>query len=64
MDACSINQGEDMAKYKVTKIMVYTETVEVEAEDVPSAILKSYEIDGEHNNDDYLKDVRVLKVED
>jgi hypothetical protein len=51
-------------KYKITKIMRYTETLEVEAEDVPTAITKSYEMDGEHNNDDSLQDVRVVKISD
>jgi len=51
-----------MQKYKVTKVMMYTETLEVVAEDVYGALLLSYILDGEHNNDDYLHDVRVQLV--
>jgi hypothetical protein len=53
-----------MPIYKITKIMRYTETLEVEAEDVPTAITKSYELGGESNNDDSLQDVRVVKISD
>lgn len=53
-----------MAQYKITKVMKYTETVIVEADDVPSAIDKCYTIDGEDNNDDYLYDVQVQLILD
>lgn len=53
-----------MQKYKVTKIMKYTETIEVVAEDSYSAILQSYVLDGEYNNDDYLYDVQAVLIEE
>lgn len=53
-----------MPKYKVTKVLMYTETLEVVAEDVYGAIQESYVLDGERNNDDYLHDVRVQMIEE
>lgn len=51
-----------MPLYKVTKVMRYTETLEIEAEDVYSAIQECYTRDGESNNDDSLQDVRVTMI--
>lgn len=53
-----------MPRYKVTKIMRYTETLEIEAEDVYSAIQECYILVGESNNDDTLQDVRVIVISD
>ena len=53
-----------MPLYKVIKIMRYTETLEIEAEDVYSAILECYTLDGGNNNDGALQDVRVTMISD
>lgn len=50
-----------MKKFKLTRIMHYSETVEVECVDLEEAneLIFSYEIEFEHNNDDYLYDSSI-----
>ena len=51
------NKESDMPVYKITKIMQYTEELEIEAEDRQEAIELGYVTDGERNNDDTLYDI-------
>lgn len=53
-----------MPIYKITKIMQYTEELEIEAEDRQEAIELAYVTDGERNNDDTLYDISArLKLD-
>jgi len=51
-----------MPIYKVNKIYKYGMTVEVEAESRKDAKAAAMELDGEHNEDDYLYDVTVSET--
>lgn len=53
-----------MPVYKITRVMRYTETVEVEADTIADAIQISHEMEGDYNNDDYLHDVMVKQIRD
>jgi hypothetical protein len=50
--------------YTIKKIFKYTETVEVRAESEEEAKDLAQSMDGDHNNDDYLYDCKVIKTEE
>lgn len=49
-----------MPKFKFTRVVQYTETVEVEADDLASAQEAALQADGEHNNDDSVHELRLV----
>lgn len=53
-----------MAKYKVTKVFQYTETVYVDAESSSEARDIAGEVEGEVNNDDSYYDCIVEEVDE
>ena len=49
-----------MPKFRFTRVVVYTETVEVEAADLASAKEEALQADGESNNDDSVQELRLV----
>lgn len=49
-----------MPKFKFNRVVEYTETVEVEADDLPSAKEAALQAEGEHNNDDAVQELRLI----
>jgi len=47
-------------KFRFTRVVQYTETVEVEAADLAAAKEEALQADGEHNNDDSVQELRLV----
>lgn len=47
-------------KFKFTRVVQYTETVEVEADDLAAAKEQALQADGVHNNDDSVYEMRLV----
>lgn len=53
-----------MNRYTIRKIIKFTETVVVSAENASDAREKAMEMDGERNYDDHLDDIQLVGVEE
>ena len=49
-----------MPKFKFTRVVEYTETVEVEADDLVAAKAAALQAEGQHNNDDSVQELRLV----
>lgn len=49
-----------MATFKFTRVVQYTETVEVEAANLVAAKEQALQADGVHNNDDSVWELRLV----